>query len=153
MKKKINFFTFFFLFSFKLIANEIDQSIEPEPDSIKSISKKKFVANNFILVTANDYATTIGLQVLKDGGNAVDSAIAVQLVLGLVEPQSSGIGGGTFITFFDAKTKKTYSYEGREKSPKKIPSDIFIDKNGNPKKFFDAAIGGASVGVPATLKL
>ena len=154
MKKKINFFTFFFLFlfSFKLIANEIDQSIEPEPDSIKSISKKTFVANSFILVTANDYATTIGFQVLKDGGNAVDSAIAVQLVLGLVEPQSSGIGGGTFITFFDAKTKKTYSYEGREKSPKKIPSDIFIDKNGNPKKFFDAAIGGASVGVPATLK-
>ena len=69
-------------------------------------SQKNFVANNFILVTANDYATTIGLQVLKDGGNAVDSAIAVQLVLGLVEPQSSGIGGGTFITFFDAKTEK-----------------------------------------------
>ena len=114
---------------------------------LNQLQKKTFVANNFILVTANDYATTIGFQVLKDGGNAVDSAIAVQLVLGLVEPQSSGIGGGTFITFFDAKTRKTYSYEGREKSPKKIPSDIFIDKNGNPKKFFDAAIGGASVGV------
>ena len=69
-------------------------------------SQKTFIANNFILVTANDYATSIGFQVLKDGGNAVDSAIAVQLVLGLVEPQSSGIGGGTFITFFDAKTAK-----------------------------------------------
>ena len=127
MKKKINFFTFFFLFlfSFKLIANEIDQSIEPEPDSIKSISKKTFVANNFILVTANDYATTIGFQVLKDGGNAVDSAIAVQLVLGLVEPQSSGIGGGTFITFFDAKTKKLIVMKV-EKSHQKKFLQIFL---------------------------
>lgn len=154
MKKKINFFTFFiiFLFSQNLYSNEIYQSIEPEPDSIKSNSKKTLTAKKFIIITANDYATSIGFQVLKDGGNAVDSAIAVQLVLGLVEPQSSGLGGGTFITYYDVKTKKTFSFEGRERSPKKIPSDVFLDKTGKPKKFFDAAIGGISVGVPATLK-
>ena len=154
MKKKINFFTFFiiFLFSQNLYSNEIYQSIEPEPDSIKSNSKKTLTAKKFIIITANDYATSIGFQVLKDGGNAVDSAIAVQLVLGLVEPQSSGLGGGTFITYYDVKTKKTFSFEGRERSPKKIPSDVFLDKTGKPKKFFDAAIGGTSVGVPATLK-
>ena len=154
MKKKINFFTFFiiFLFSQNLYSNEIYQSIEPEPDSIKSNSKKTLTAKKFIIVTANDYATSIGFQVLKDGGNAVDSAIAVQLVLGLVEPQSSGLGGGTFITYYDVKTKKTFSFEGRERSPKKIPLEVFLDKTGKPKKFFDAAIGGISVGVPATLK-
>ena len=154
MKKKINFFTFFiiFLFSQNLYSNEIYQSIEPEPDSIKSNSKKTLTAKKFIIITANDYATSIGFQVLKDGGNAVDSAIAVQLVLGLVEPQSSGLGGGTFITYYDVKTKKTFSFEGRERSPKKIPSEVFLDKTGKPKKFFDAAIGGISVGVPATLK-
>ena len=154
MKKKINFFTFFiiFLFSQNLYSNEIYQSIEPEPDSIKSNSKKTLTAKKFIIITANDYATSIGFQVLKDGGNAVDSAIAVQLVLGLVEPQSSGLGGGTFITYYDVKTKKTFSFEGRERSPKKIPLEVFLDKTGKPKKFFDAAIGGISVGVPATLK-
>ena len=74
------------------------------------------------------------------------------MTLGLVEPQSSGLGGGLFITYYDIKTKNIYSYEGREKSPKKIPNTIFLDQNGNPKKFFEAAVGGLSVGVPATLK-
>ena len=74
------------------------------------------------------------------------------MTLGLVEPQSSGLGGGLFITYYDIKTKKIYSYEGREKSPKNIPNTIFLDQNGNPKKFFEAAVGGLSVGVPATLK-
>ena len=112
MKKKIKFFTFFIilLFSQNLYSNEIYQSIEPEPDSVKSNLKKSLTAKNFIIITANDYATSIGFQVLKDGGNAVDSAIAVQLVLGLVEPQSSGLGGGTFITYYDVKTKKTFSF-------------------------------------------
>ena len=84
------------------------------------IIKKTFTAKDFIVVTANDYATLIGYEVLKDGGNAVDSAVAIQMTLGLVEPQSSGLGGGLFITYYDIKTKKIYSYEGREKSPKNI---------------------------------
>ena len=100
MKKKINFFIFYLLifFSFNLIAEEIDQFIEPEPASEKLKIKKTFLAKDFIIVTANDYATLVGQQIIKDGGNAVDSAIAIQMVLGLVEPQSSGLGGGLFIT-------------------------------------------------------
>ena len=151
MKKKIKFFIFFLIFAYahNLFADKIYQSIEPEPYSPKSNLNKTLKAKKFIIITANDYATSIGYQVLKEGGNAVDSAIAVQLLLGLVEPQSSGIGGGTFITYFDAKTKKIFSYEGREKSPKKISTEVFLDKSGKPKKFFEAAVGGASVGVPA----
>ena len=154
MKKKIKFFIFFLIFAYahNLFADKIYQSIEPEPYSPKSNLNKTLKARKFIIITANDYATSIGFQVLKEGGNAVDSAIAVQLLLGLVEPQSSGIGGGTFITYFDEKTKKIFSYEGREKSPKKMSTKVFLDKSGKPKKFFEAAIGGVSVGVPATLK-
>ena len=154
MKKKKNFFTFFsiVLLVFPIFANQIDQSIQPEPDSLKSNLNKILTTKNFVVATANDYATSIGFQILKEGGNAVDSAVAIQMLLGLVEPQSSGLGGGSFITYYDVKTKKTLSYEGREKSPKKIHTDIFLDNYGNPKKFFDAALGGFSVGVPATLK-
>ncbi|MBD23197.1 MAG: hypothetical protein CL572_06005 [Alphaproteobacteria bacterium] len=154
MKKKINFFIFYLIifFSFNLIANEVPQYIQPEPSSKKSNDRKFLTTKDFIVVTANDYATTIGFKVLKDGGNAVDSAIAIQILLGLVEPQSSGLGGGLFITYYDAKKKKTYSYEGREISPKKIQEDVFLDESGKPKKFFNAAIGGLSVGVPGTLK-
>ena len=74
------------------------------------------------------------------------------MVLGLVEPQSSGLGGGLFITYFDIKNNRTYSYEGRETSPKKFLTIFFSIKKVIPKKFFDAALGGQSVGVPATLK-
>ena len=153
MKKKINFFIFyiFIFFSFNSSAYEINSQIQPEPASKKSEFRKYLNANDFIVVTANDYATLIGFQVLKDGGNAVDSAIAIQIMLGLVEPQSSGLGGGLFITYYDSQ-KKTYSYEGREVSPKQIPKNVFLDEKGNPKKFFEAALGGQSVGVPATLK-
>ena len=70
----------------------------------------------------------------------------------MVEPQSSGLGGGLFITYLDNKTKKVLSYEGREKAPENLKKNIFLTNKGQPKKFFDAAIGGASVGVPATLK-
>merc|ERR1711991_756160 len=107
-------------FSFNLFTNEIQQSIEPEPDSKKSTIRKTLSTNDFIVITANDYATSIGFKILKDGGNAVDSAVAIQMILGLVEPQSSGLGGGSFITYYDVKTEKIYSYEGREKSPKKV---------------------------------
>ena len=76
----------------------------------------------------------------------------MQLTLGLVEPQSSGIGGGTFITYYDAKSKKTFFFDGRETAPIKISNKVFLNEDGSKKKFFDAAIGGLSVGVPGTLE-
>ena len=152
MKKKIKFFLFFIFISKNIYANQLYSDIQPEPASIKTNLKKSLVAKDFIVVTANDYATSIGFEILSEGGNAVDAAVAIQMTLGLVEPQSSGLGGGSFITFYNKSEEKVYSYEGREKAPKKIPENIFLNKNGNTKKFFEAAIGGAAVGTPATLK-
>ena len=152
MKKKIKFFLFFIFISKNIFANQLYSDIQPEPASIKTNLKKSLVAKDFIVVTANDYATSIGFEILSEGGNAVDAAVAIQMTLGLVEPQSSGLGGGSFITFYNKSEEKVYSYEGREKAPKKIPGNIFLNNNGDTKKFFEAAIGGAAVGTPATLK-
>jgi len=152
MKKKIKFFLFFIFISKNILANQLQSDIQPEPASIKTNLKKSLEAKDFIVVTANDYATSIGFEILSEGGNAVDAAVAIQMILGLVEPQSSGLGGGSFITFFDKSEGKVYSYEGREKAPKKIKGNIFLKKNGDTKKFFEAAIGGAAVGTPATLR-
>ena len=155
MRKRIKVFTILFFFSLALDikCNELSPAIEPEANSEKLGNKSRSTtAKNFIIVTANDYATQIGYNILKKGGTVADAAVAVQLILGLVEPQSSGIGGGTFATLYHKESNKVFSYEGREKAPKKIPRDIFLDQTGTPKRFFDAAIGGASVGVPSTLK-
>ena len=152
MKKKIKFFLFFIFVSKNIFANQLQSDIQPEPASIKTNLKKSLMAKDFIVVTANDYATSIGFKILSEGGNAVDAAVAIQMTLGLVEPQSSGLGGGSFITFYNKSEGKVYSYEGREKAPKKIPGNIFLNNNGDTKKFFEAAIGGAAVGTPATLR-
>ena len=101
MKKKIKFFLFFIFISKNIFANQLYSDIQPEPASIKTNLKKSLVAKDFIVVTANDYATSIGFEILSDGGNAVDAAVAIQMTLGLVEPQSSGLGGGSFITFYN----------------------------------------------------
>ena len=88
--------------------NQINFDIEPEQSSKFDLNKlKEKTSNKQIIVTANDYASKIGLEILNNG-NVADATVAVQLTLGLVEPQSSGIGGGTFITYYDAKSKKPF---------------------------------------------
>ena len=154
MKKKIKFIlVLIFSLSLQFSIKADDDLIDPEPYFGSPNSDQKFFrATDIIVVTANDYATTVGYQILENGGTVFDAAVSIQMILGLVEPQSSGIGGGTFVTFFDNKSKKTFSYEGRETAPYNIPNDLFLDENQKPKKFFSAAVGGLSVGVPATLK-
>lgn len=156
MKKKIIFFLIIFSFVSAEITlcKDVYNTIEPEKFSeIKPNTKLRYGKfKKFVVVTANDYASEIGYEILKEGGSAADAAIAIQLTLGLVEPQSSGLGGGLFITYFDNKTKIVSSFEGREEAPKSLKDEVFLDENGDPKKFFDAVIGGASVGVPATLR-
>lgn len=156
MKKKIIFFLIFFLFNISkdLKCNDIYQSIQPEASSAKDLNKNLKLGSfkNFVVITANDYSSKIGYEILKKGGTVADAAVAIQLTLGLVEPQSSGLGGGIFLTYFDNKTKKIISFEGREKAPKNFKENIFLSDNGKPKKFFDAVVGGLSVGVPSTLK-
>ena len=156
MKKKIFFLLTFFIYSSSNYShcNEIYHSIQPEKSSSKSLNRnmKSGSYSNFVVASANDYSTKIGYDILNMGGTVADAAVAIQLTLGLVEPQSSGLGGGLFLTYFDRKTSKVISFEGREKAPKNLKSNIFLKNDGSPKKFFDAVIGGSSVGVPSALK-
>jgi len=102
---------------------------------------------------ANPLASEAGLAVLDAGGTAIDAAVAVQLVLNVVEPESSGIGGGAFLLYWDESEKKLTTYDGREKAPASATGEYFFGDNGEPKKWPDARTGGLSVGVPGTLKL
>ncbi len=92
-------------------------------------------------------------EILRAGGTAIDAAIAVQLVLGLVEPQSSGLGGGAFLLYHDAKTRAPCRVRrARNRAGRRAP-DRFLDADGKPLEFYDAVVGGRSVGVPGTVKL
>ncbi|HYE00687.1 MAG TPA: gamma-glutamyltransferase [Alphaproteobacteria bacterium] len=117
------------------------------------IAKTAGQAAKYMVAAANPLAAEAGRQVLREGGSAVDAAIAVQLVLNLVEPQSSGIGGGAFLLHHDAAAKATSSYDGRETAPAAAKPDRFLGPDGKALKFYDAVVGGRSVGVPGTVAL
>ena len=127
------------------------QQMDPEAPSGYT-NKKALIAKQFMVSAANPHATQAGLLMLQQGGTAIDAAIAVQAMLTLVEPQSSGIGGGSFILHWDAKDKSLQTFDGRESAPAKATSDMFILPNGQPMRWIDAVVGGKSVGVPGTLK-
>ncbi len=105
-------------------------------------------------VTADSHATRAAYEVLQKGGNAVDAAIAAQWVLNVVEPQSSGIGGGGFFLYYDAAAKRIYAFDGREKAPEESHPEMFLEENGRPCQYKpDCITGGRPVGVPGVLKL
>jgi gamma-glutamyltranspeptidase/glutathione hydrolase len=134
------------------IAQDVADNVAPEFSS--GVSKKSLVkAGRHMISTANPHASKTGLEILKRGGNAIDAMVAIQTVLGLVEPQSSGLGGGAFLVYFDAEREKLTTYDGRETAPAKATPDMFLDDNGQPLGFFDAVVGGRSVGTPGTVKL
>ena len=109
-------------------------------------------AKSFMISAANPAAVDAGLEILRAGGSAADAAIAVQLVLNLVEPQSSGLGGGAFILHWDAAGRELKGYDGRETAPAAATPDRFLVE-GRPRKFDEAVFGGLSVGVPGVLRL
>ncbi|MGH8852288.1 MAG: gamma-glutamyltransferase [Casimicrobiaceae bacterium] len=115
--------------------------------------KQAVNARREMVATANPLATDAGYEILRRGGAAVDAAIAAQMVLNLVEPQSSGIGGGAFMLVHDARQGKLIAYDGRETAPAAARSDRFLDGTGKPMHFFDAVVGGRSVGVPGALRM
>ncbi len=134
------------------VALEKTQREIREPEAATGIEKKEGVlAEKFMVAAANPYATQAGYNVLEKGGSAVDAAIAVQLVLTLVEPQSSGIGGGAFILHWDNANKKMTTFDGRETAPKAATSELFLDENGKAAPWIKAVVGGRSVGVPGVL--
>lgn len=108
---------------------------------------------HYMIAAANPLAADAGLEILRRGGSAVDAAIAAQMVLNVVEPQSSGIGGGAFMLHFAAESGAIDSYDGRETAPASAHPEMFLDDQGKPRKFFDAVVGGLSVGVPGTLRM
>ncbi|WP_027008965.1 gamma-glutamyltransferase [Conchiformibius kuhniae] len=115
--------------------------------------QKAFYAQKFMAASANPLATEAGYEVLKRGGSAVDAMIAVQTTLGLVEPQSSGLGGGAFVVYWDNQAKKLTTFDARETAPAAATPQLFLDKDGKPLKFMDAVVGGRSVGTPGVPKL
>jgi len=106
-----------------------------------------------MVAAANPLAVDAGYGVLKRGGSAVDAAIAVQMVLGLVEPESSGIGGGAFLLHWNEKDRKLRSYDGRETAPAATNQNLFLNKDQQPIGFQEAIESGRSVGVPGVLRM
>lgn len=116
--------------------------VDPEP-----------AAGNYAVASANPHATDAGMDVLANGGSAVDAAIAVQAVLGLVEPQSSGIGGGAFMLHYHAETGAITAYDGREEAPAGASPAMFLDGTGAPLGFFEASGSGHAVGTPGVVAM
>ena len=110
-------------------------------------------AENWMVAAANPLAVEAGAKVLRDGGTAADAMVAVQAVLGLVEPQSSGLGGGAFLVWYDADSGEVTTLDGRETAPMAVTPTLFQTEDGEPMGFWDAVVGGRSVGTPGTPKL
>ncbi|MEP5154670.1 gamma-glutamyltransferase [Planktotalea sp.] len=137
---------------FALAAQDAADAVQPE--TTISLNAKAagtpVSANEWMVVAANPLASQAGAKILERGGTAADAMVAVQTVLGLVEPQSSGLGGGAFLVWYDAVSGEITTLDGRETAPAAATPRLFQDENGEPLKFFDAVVGGRSVGVPAT---
>ncbi len=114
--------------------------------------KQIVFTNKDMVVAANSLAVDAGIEMLRAGGAAIDAAIAVQMVLNLVEPQSSGIGGGAFMLHYDAANKKLETYDGRETAPAAATGDLFLNAAGAPLSFA-TRVGGRSVGAPGVLRM
>ncbi len=127
-------------------------AVPDQPEGSSGYTEKPgWATRTFAVAAANPLATDAGYQVLKAGGSAVDAAIAVQMVLTLVEPQSSGIGGGAFLMHFNGKDVE--AFDGRETAPSAADENLFIGTDGKPMPFYEAVVGGRSVGVPGTLRM
>lgn len=136
------------------LASNTKSADELAPENSTGLTKQSLVkAHKFMIATANPHASQAGYEVLKMGGNAIEAMIAAQATLGLTEPQSSGLGGGAYVLYYDAKSKKLTSFDAREIAPASATPERFLDKNGKPMEFIDAVVGGISVGVPGVPKL
>lgn len=125
---------------------------QAQPESASGLtSKPGWTLNREAVAAANPLATQAGADILRAGGSAVDAAVAVQMVLTLVEPQSSGIGGGAFLLHHDGQ--RVQAFDGRETAPAAANERLFLDANGKPMPFAQAVVGGRSVGVPGTVAM
>ena len=126
-------------------------TIAASPASAATPTPKSPIATGYggAVASIDADATAIGTKVLRDGGNAVDAAVAVAAALGVTDPFSAGVGGGGFFVFYDASTGRVHTLDGRETAPKSADANLFLE-NGKPLAFADAVTSGLSVGVPGT---
>ncbi len=122
----------------------------PEAASALAAGQKSATGRHWMVTAANPLAAEAGAAMLRAGGNAVDAMVAVQLMLGLVEPQSSGLGGGGFLVYWDAAAGRLTTFDGRETAPRAATPTLFQNAEGQPLAFMEAVIGGRSVGTPGT---
>lgn len=123
------------------------------PQPVASQAPADAAAPRAMVAAANPMAVEAGLKVLRAGGTAVDAAVAVQATLGLVEPQSSGLGGGAFLTYYDAKTKAVTAYNGRETAPMAATPQLFYGDDGKPLGRAAAILSGRSTGAPGAIAM
>ncbi|MFB2552699.1 gamma-glutamyltransferase [Ensifer soli] len=134
------------------VAQQASDLVAPERAGIVAAAKRT-EAQRFMVAAAHPLAAEAGRDILARGGNAVDAMVAVQAVLGLVEPQSSGLGGGAFVVHYDAATGRLTTFDGRETAPGAATPKLFLDATGQPLAFMEAVVGGRSVGTPGTVRL
>ncbi len=128
------------------------QIIDRTPEGASGLAPQQLVrSNSYMVAAANPYATKAGQKILQRGGSAIDAAIAINMVLTLVEPQSSGLGGGSFILYWDKSAAALHTYDGRETAPENVAPELFFEA-GNPLPFQQAVAGGRAVGVPGLLR-
>jgi len=127
-------------------------TVPNQPEGSSGYTEKPgWATTKFAVAAANPLATDAGYQILKAGGTAVDAAIAVQMVLTLVEPQSSGIGGGAFMLHYNGRDVD--AFDGRETAPAAADEKLFLGTDGKPMPFYDAVVGGRAVGTPGTVRM
>lgn len=142
------------LFALLLTGAAVARAGEAQPEAATGLVVRTAVeAKSFLVVAASPVAAKVGAEIIREGGSAVDAAVAVQMVLNLVEPQSSGIGGGAFLLGYDRAVGELYGFDGRETAPAATRPELFLTAAGQPLAFTDAVIGGRSVGVPGALRL
>lgn len=118
------------------------------PSAAAAVEQCRADGKGAMVVTANPLATNAALEVLRGGGNAIDAFVASQLVLGLVEPQSTGLGGGGFLVYYDSAHKKLETFDARERAPAGVTEELFSRQDGTELGFSEAVLSGRSVGVP-----
>src|SRR5688500_18848005 len=129
------------------------EPVAPAPPAAAGASAPKAAPVTAGVAAANPHAVEAGLEMLAAGGSAADAAVAIQAMLGLVEPQSSGIGGGGFMLFYDASTGRITAFDGREAAPAGATAGMFLDAAGEPLSYRDAVLSGRSTGVPGAIAM
>ncbi len=143
----------FFLFLFSVVLSDADAFDRQPEDTVTVRQKGPFFGSREMVVAAHPIAVEVGSDILKSGGSAVDAMVAVQMVLNLVEPQSSGIGGGAFLLYHDATANQLVTLDGRETAPKAATPALFLNDSNTPRPWPEVVPGGLSVGTPGTLAL